>query len=205
MPVDLLLAAAAALYAAGVVLLWRHAGVGEGVRRVQALAFGIGIVTLFVALEALHELSEQLLAVHMVQHELLMLVAAPLIAVASPLVGYLWALPAAARVRATRAVRRRAIVALWAGLTAPAVVWLLHAIALWTWHLPALYEAALRSEAVHIAQHLSFFITAVLFWWGLAHGRYGRIGYGVAVIYVFATAAHSGVLGALLTFSPHVW
>jgi hypothetical protein len=54
-------------------------------------------------------------------------------------------------------------------------------------------------------QHISFFGTAALFWWGIAHGRYGRIAYGAAVVYVFATAVHSGVLGALLTFSPRVW
>jgi putative membrane protein len=50
-----------------------------------------------------------------------------------------------------------------------------------------------------------FFWTAALFWWGMAHGRYGRGGYGAAVFYVFATAMHSGILGALLTFSPNAW
>src|SRR5437588_564476 len=59
--------------------------------------------------------------------------------------------------------------------------------------------------SAHMVQHLSFFGSAALFWWGLAHGRYGRLGYGAAVLYVFATAVHSGVLGALLTFSPRVW
>jgi putative membrane protein len=56
-----------------------------------------------------------------------------------------------------------------------------------------------------VLQHLCFFGTAALFWWGIAHGRYGRIGHGAAVLYVFATAIHGGALGALLTFSPHVW
>jgi putative membrane protein len=58
---------------------------------------------------------------------------------------------------------------------------------------------------VHAVQHLCFFGTAALFWWGIAHGRYGRTGYGAAVVYVFATALHSGLLGALLTVSPRVW
>ena len=84
-------------------------------------------------------------------------------------------------------------------LTAPASVFLLHAIALWVWHLPALYDYALEHEGVHVVQHLCFFGTAALFWWGIAHGRYGRVGYGAAVVYVFATAVHGGVLGALLT------
>src|SRR2546423_644330 len=60
-------------------------------------------------------------------------------------------------------------------------------------------------EARPGVQHFCFFGPAALFWWGIAHGRYGRAGYGAAVVYVFATAVHGGVLGALLTFSPHVW
>src|SRR5205823_2696864 len=53
-------------------------------------------------------------------------------------------------------------------------------------------------------EHLSFVLTAALFWWGMVHGRYGSIGYGVAVFYVFLTALHSGALGALLTVAPTV-
>jgi cytochrome c oxidase assembly factor CtaG len=76
---------------------------------------------------------------------------------------------------------------------------------LWVWHVPALYDYALEHEAAHVVQHACFFGSAALFWWGIAHGRYGRGGYGAAVVYVFATAVHGGVLGALLTFSPRVW
>jgi cytochrome c oxidase assembly factor CtaG len=84
-------------------------------------------------------------------------------------------------------------------------VFFLHAIALWIWHLPALYEAALGNDGIHALQHLSFVLTAALFWWGMVHGRYGRIGYGAAVLYVFLTAVHSSVLGALLAVAPSVW
>jgi hypothetical protein len=58
---------------------------------------------------------------------------------------------------------------------------------------------------VHAVQHLCFFLTAALFWWSLVRGRYGRLGYGAAVVYLFATALHSSVLGALIAFSPTVW
>ena len=78
-------------------------------------------------------------------------------------------------------------------------------MALWVWHIPTLYEAALQSTGVHAVQHVSFLLTAALFWWGMMHGRYGRTGYGVAVLYVFLTAVHSSVLGALLTVAPSVW
>jgi len=195
----------AVIYAAGVARLWRHAGVGQGIGRGQAMAFGAGWLTLVVALVALDDLSEQLFSAHMAQHELLMIVAAPLIASAGPWVAFLWLLPPSLRRRAILSVRRRRVVAVTTAITAPAVVWLLHALALWVWHLPALYTAALEHESIHALQHASFFGTAALFWWGLLQGRYGRAGYGAAVVYVFATAVHSGVLGALLTFAPHVW
>jgi cytochrome c2 len=68
-----------------------------------------------------------------------------------------------------------------------------------------LYQAALRSAAIHAIEHICFLATACLFWWALIHGRYGRAGYGMAVVFVFATAIHTEVLGALLTFAPRVW
>jgi cytochrome c oxidase assembly factor CtaG len=58
---------------------------------------------------------------------------------------------------------------------------------------------------VHAVQHLCVFGTAALFWWGILHGRRGRTGYGAAVVYLFVSAVHSGVLGALMTVSPRVW
>src|SRR5438477_11875859 len=63
----------------------------------------------------------------------------------------------------------------------------------------------LSSALVHDAQHISFFGTAPLFWSALLHRHGGRLGYGGAIFYVFTTAIHTSVLGAWLTFSPHVW
>ena len=76
---------------------------------------------------------------------------------------------------------------------------MLHAAALWIWHVPLLFDAALDSEALHAIQHFSFVATAGLFWWGMVNGRYGRIGYGAGVFYIFLTAVHSSALGALVT------
>jgi cytochrome c oxidase assembly factor CtaG len=72
------------------------------------------------------------------------------------------------------------------------------------WHVPSLFEAVLHNELVHTVQHLSFLLSALLFWWALIHAR-GWMGYGAAVLYVFTTSIHSGLLGALLTFSQTVW
>lgn len=196
----------AIVYAAGVARLWRHAGYGRGIGLFDVLAFSFGWLTLVIALSPpLDELSEQSLMAHMIQHELLMVIAAPLVAISLPLVATLWAMPSAMRRTTIDAVSTPGVARLWRLLTSPASVFILYAVALWVWHLPALYDAALEHEPVHVVQHLCFFGTATLFWWGIVHGRYGRVGYGAAVVYLFATAVHSGVLGALLTFSPFVW
>ena len=200
------LALLAIVYGTGITRLWRHAGFGRGIRLFDVIAFFFGWLTLVVALSSpLDELSEQSQMAHMIQHELLMVIAAPLVAISLPLVAALWAMPPRMRRAAIDTASTHAVARTWRLLTLPVSVFLLYGIALWIWHMPALYDAALEHEPVHVVQHLCFFGTATLFWWGIAHGRYGRVGYGAAVVYVFATAVHSGVLGALLTFSPNVW
>jgi putative membrane protein len=195
-----------AVYGVGLTRLWDAAGYGRGIRYREAAAFGIAWITLVAALTSpMHEWSERSLAVHMVQHELLMMVAAPLLAMSAPLIAALWVLPLAARRRALAWVRRPVLSGAWRFATAPFAVWFLHAVVLWTWHLPLLYDAAVAHEAVHVVQHLCFVSAAVMFWWGLSQGRYGRSGYGAAVVYLFATAVQGGILGALLTLSPRVW
>ena len=195
------------VYAVGVVRLWRSAGYGRGVRPLEALAFAPAGSRSSIALSPpLDEWSEQWLAAHMVQHELLMVVAAPLIAVGAPLIGMLWALPAAcAGTRSSAQSSARRCRRLGDDSPRRRRCSCSMALALWIWHMPALYDCALEHEAVHVVQHLCFFGTAALFWWGIAHGRHGRVGYGAAVVYVFVTAVHGGVLGALLTVSPRVW
>jgi putative membrane protein len=195
-----------ALYIAGVTRVWHAAGAGRGVEYWQVACFAAGWLAMIVALSPwMDQLSDAWLSAHMVQHELLMVIAAPLIAISAPLAAMLWVVPARGRRGVVGAIRGRATSAGWQAATMPGAAWLLHAAALWTWHLPRLYDFALQHEAVHAAEHVCFFGTAALFWWTVAHGRYGRLGYGASVVYVFATALHSGLLGALLTFAPHVW
>jgi putative membrane protein len=150
-------------------------------------------------------LSQVLFSVHMTQHEILMLIAAPLLVIGQPLLALLWAVPGSRRRGVAARLRKPVIARGWRILTGPLMVFVLHGVALWIWHVPALFEAALHDEAIHAVQHLSFLLTAALFWWGMVHGRYGRAGYGAAVAYVFLTAVHSTVLGALLTVAPSVW
>jgi cytochrome c oxidase assembly factor CtaG len=201
-----LLILSAVVYAIGLRVLWRRAGRDRGVRAWQAASFAAGLLTLAIALlSPLAWLSEVLFSAHMTQHELLMLVAAPLLVFGHPLLLTLWAMPPRWREGWARWTGRASTVSVWHAVTGPLAVFLLHAAALWIWHAPPLYAAALDHDGVHALQHLSFVLTAALFWWGMVHGRYGRIGYGVAVLYVFLTAVHSSVLGALMTVAPGVW
>jgi cytochrome c2 len=94
---------------------------------------------------------------------------------------------------------------MWHCVTAPLSVFLLQTAALWLWHIPSWYEAALHSANIHALEHVSLLLAGSLFWWAMVRGRYGRIGYGLAVLYVFLTALHSGALGALLTIAPDPW
>jgi putative membrane protein len=184
-----------AVYIAGLTKLWRSEGGRHTIRKWQAAAFVLGWISAALALLGpLDRWSDVLFSAHMAQHELLMLVAAPLMIVGRPFLTLLTVTRAAARLA-------RPLDA----ITGPVTVLILHAVVLWMWHIPALFEAALHDETVHVIQHLGFFITAAMFWYALIHGRYGRLGYGVAVLYVFATAMHTQILGALLTFGTRIW
>jgi putative membrane protein len=192
------LSISAALYAIG---SRRH----FGLTRLQKFCFWMGWSSLMGALVSpLHPLGEVLFCAHMVQHEILMLVSAPLLVLSRPLVTFLWALPFEWRRTLGRWSKFVPIRRSWLWLTAPFTAWWIHAVAIWLWHAPALFQATLRSDLVHSAQHLSFLLSALLFWWALFYAH-GQRAYGSGVLYIFTTAVHTGILGALLTFAPHLW
>src|SRR4051794_11871716 len=111
------------VYAAGLRRVWRSAGYGHGIRPLEAVAFAIGWIAIAIALSGpIDELSDRWLAAHMVQHELLMAVAAPLMAASAPLIALLWAAPSGIRRRALETVRRPALTSAWTMVTAPMTV-----------------------------------------------------------------------------------
>jgi putative membrane protein len=194
---------AALLYLAG---LLRMRVRGAKLRRVSILCFAGGWLSVLLALDSpVHEISEQLFWVHMTQHEILVLISAPLLILSQPAAPFLFALPERWRVPLAKFPRNKIIERAWLLISAPFVAWMLHAAALWVWHAPKLFDATLEGEWVHAAQHISFLVTALLFWWTLFHKRAGRLGYGGGILYVFTTAVHTSVLGALLTFATHAW
>ena len=193
------LTTAGALYLVGSLRLARRGAVH---RRSESIAFAVGWLALVVAiLPPLDSLAISLFSAHMAQHELMMLVGAPLLIAGRPLPVWMAALPARARRKTGTLLQSGPASGAWRGLTAPATAWLLHGAAVWIWHVPVLYELAAGNEAIHALQHATFVATAALFWWGMLYGRYGRAGYGAAVFYVFTTTVHTGLLGAILTLA----
>ncbi len=155
-----------------------------------------------------------LFSAHMLQHLLLVLVAPPLLLLGIP--------PASWTALLAWSPARRAE----AALGRPLVAWGLGMGALWVWHAPALYDAAVREKGVHIVQHLSFLVTATVFWWPILAPSAGqeenaeqcvgqkegtdrregedrrRLSPLGSIAYLMAAVVASSVLGIIITFAP---
>lgn len=172
--------------------------------------FAAGWLVLAGALVSpLHEAGERSFTAHMIEHELLMLVAAPLIVLAEPLSVMLWAFPPAARRALGRASASRLVSIPFAWATGAVVATLIQALVLWVWHMPALFDVALASEGWHAVQHLCFIVSALLFWTAML----GRRGAGasalgdraLAAFCLLVTSFVTGALGALMAFAQSPW
>jgi putative membrane protein len=146
----------------------------------------------------------QLFALHMVQHELLMLIAAPLLVLGRPLPMFLWAFDERARAGLARLANSAVVQSIWSTLLSPLVAWLLHALALWLWHVPRFFDAVLQDAVLHDVQHLSFLLAALVFWAAMIETR-RQEQQGAAILYLFTTTIHTSVLGALITFATRPW
>jgi putative membrane protein len=191
--------------AATAILYARGARISRGAAVPQFACFWSGWLFLAGSLiSPLHSLGEVLFSAHMAQHEILMLVAAPLLVLSRPLVPMLWGLPITWRRALGQWSKGPRVQRVWRSISQPSVAWGIHAVALWLWHAPQLFQATLSNEWIHSAQHLSFFGSALLFWWSLFYAH-GRASYGAGFLYIFTTAVHMSILGALLTFARTVW
>lgn len=111
-----------------------------------------------------------------------MLVAAPLLVLGRPLIAFLWAMPMSWARALGNAAKAGWWQQVWRAMTNPFVAWAVHAAALWVWHIPLLFQAKLKNEWVHTAQHVSFLFSALLFWCAIVHARRGLMGYGAGVL-----------------------
>lgn len=191
----------AVLYGRGVLRLWSRASESRTMVQWRAAAFALGWLMLAGALVSpLHWLGERLLTFHMIEHEILMAVSAPLIVIARPVGPLLWGLPKRLRSTIADIMKAAPAQAAWKRLSGGTTSTLLHGIAIWAWHAPVLFDAAVTNIAVHRLQHLSFFATALLFWWSVLW----RSDRGVAAWHLFITMLHTSILGALMALAPHL-
>ncbi|RWO60065.1 MAG: cytochrome c oxidase assembly protein [Mesorhizobium sp.] len=206
LPITLPLAVLALIYVVGAGRLWRRSSRGRTLRMRQALLFTAGWSVLTAALVSpIHVLGEQVFAAHMIEHELLMAVAAPLLVSACPAAALMWGLPIRFRRILGIAGHANWLRVVWAFATRPISATIIHGIAIWVWHIPVLFEAALERGVLHYAQHASFFGTGLLFWWVLLPRPGRQHAYGSAVMHLFVTSLHTALLGVLLLLSPRLW
>ena len=190
---------------------WAYARGGSAFRRNtevwRSRCFAAALVVLaFAVLSPLDALAHALASAHMVQHVLILLVAAPLLALSAPWARVIRGMPARLR-RVSRKLSGRLHASAWLRtLRLPTVIWTAHVAVIWTWHASVPYDAALRHDLVHMLEHASFFITGVLFWTVVVGGRHPRsVSHGHGILLLFAMAMQSVFLSALLTFAETPW
>ena len=171
--------------------------------------FLLGLAALLAALgPPIDGLAQRLFSVHMVQHMLFTVAAAPLLMLGAPVRPLLRGLPRAVRAGIVRPLARsREIRAVLHFLRNPLVAGALYVGGLYAWHLPGLYDAALADDRIHVTEHAWFFVSALLFWSVVIDPApfRGTLGYAARLPYLLiAGAAQNTVLGGLLSFSTRL-
>lgn len=173
----------------------RGRGVQSSRRAVAFFTAGIAVVTLAV-MSPIGANDERLLSMHMLEHDLLMWVAAPLLV--------LGVLPLVTDGKWLPEPARRSVVL----LTHPIVALTIATVLVWGWHAPALYGLALTNDAAHGVEHLCYLAANFVYWWPLIATPSmigGLRSNGARAGYLIAGSLQSGLLAALLTFADHVW
>ena len=178
---------------------WRD-GTDTALRRA---AFWGALAAVAVALVSpVDAMSGVLVSAHMVQHVLLILVAAPLLAVSAPGGALLRGTPRA--VRGASRVTRRAVgldAARLRQLRSPVARWLLYVVTLWLWHASVVYGAAVENAALHALEHATFLASAFLVWSAILGPARVRVTRGLGLLGVFTLGLQGIFLSVLLTFA----
>lgn len=187
------------------VLHWRGWRPADGAGR--AWAWWTGWIALVVALiSPVDAVAGVLVSAHMVQHILLVAVAAPLIAASAPGAALVRGAPAPVRSFMVSVPSRLGLgVKGLRLLRGAAARWLLFVGAFWIWHASVLYGAAVESRWVHALEHTSFLATGLLLWSVIVGPRRVRVDRGQAVVMVFLLGLQSVLLATLITFATSAW
>ncbi len=182
---------------------------GRVITRWQLAVYVAGLASIGVALlSPIDALASTFLSMHMVQHLLLLMVSPLLLLLANPFVYCLWGVPKKLRHAFGHLFARRSVFrsVIW-GLTLMPVTWPLYVLNLWAWHHPALYQLALKEPGIHDAEHISFFLTALLFWWPIVNPSprlHGEISYGYRIIYLVAATLQNTLLGMAISIPERI-
>ncbi len=182
----------------------------RGAARARSACFYAALLVLVIALDSpIEQLSRQLFWAHMVQHVLLLMVAAPLIVLARPWMRLWRCLPLGTRRSVGRALstgsRAAPLRGAARGLGRPAVSFVLFAATLLSWHVPALFDSTLRSEPLHVLEHGMFLGTALLFWKQVIASPplHATLSAGARVLYVIGAMTVSWVLAIVLALASN--
>ncbi|MEO7680482.1 MAG: cytochrome c oxidase assembly protein [Sphingomonas sp.] len=180
----------------------QRAAIAPGFR---ALAYAGAVCVLIAALfSPIDANADSSFAWHMAQHLMLMLLAAPLLALSNAHLVALFALPLNPRRIAGRLVNRApGVKAGGSSRLAPIVAATLFALGLWLWHAPHLYEEALADEQLHTLEHLTFLITAAVFWRMISTSGDRRLDAGTSIVLVTLVGLQGNLLAALITLAPN--
>ena len=199
---------AAVLYWLG-VRYSRRAGLARRLTWWRSACFAAGLLVVFFALDGpMDAAAATWLTAHMAQHELLVMVAAPLLLFGAPLWPWWRAVPLGARRSALGwAIRhrwpRRLGHALSTALFGPIQAIVIFFAGFTVWHIPTLYDAALTNDAVHAAEHVTFLVVALLFWAQVIPSRpiEPQLGYIGQAVFVAIAGLYSSVVGGAFMFS----
>jgi cytochrome c oxidase assembly factor CtaG len=172
----------------------------------RSVSYLVGLAVVWIALMSpIDVLSGQFFFMHMIQHLLLVMIAPPLLLLADPMPVAMWGLPKGLRLEVGRALRPEAkFRQVVRTLTVPGLVWLYFVAVLVGWHDPNLYNLTLESDLVHDLEHLTFFITAMLFWWhvvGAAPHIHRRLSPGVRVGYALSAVPPTALTGIAIALA----
>lgn len=202
LPILLVLITAGALYGVAVRTIW-HRAPRKVLPPARAACFGLGLLVVAVALIGpLDAMVDTRFSAHMLQHLLLILVAAPLFALATPLTVLVVSLPAGVRRQTTTPVLRSRVAGVF---FSPLFALGSFVLVLWGSHIPAVYDAAAENQVLHDLEHLLYLLTAVLFWSAVIGLDIGpsRLAHSARLLYLFASMVAMEIIGLVLSETNH--
>ncbi len=203
------LALSAFLYARGWRRLRKRGRGGRILRRWRAWCFAAGLTAVGVALlSPVATFGSLLMSMHMIQHLLLIMIAAPLLLLGAPMLPMLWAFPRGGRRRLGRLLHpSNPVHRVFHFLTRPGIALPVFILVVVIWHYPPLYDAAQGRTITHDLEHFCFLAAALLYYWPLIHptGSPRRMSYGAGILYLFPSKLTGFVIGASLSMAQTPW